>query len=132
VKIETMLFGSGIFFFAPVGLIYGLLSGWEAVGTTGLLLTGGLSALIGGYLWITARRIDERPEDDPQADIAVGAGEQGMFSPWSWWPLPLGVGSAVVFLGLAVGWWVFYIGAAISAVALVGWVYEYYRGAHAH
>lgn len=131
-KIETMLFGSGAFFFAPVGIIYGLLSDWEPVGSAGLLLTAGLAALVGAYLWVTSRRIDPRPEDDPQAEIHQGAGEQGEFSPWSWWPLPLAFGSAVVFLGLAVGWWMFYIGAAISAVALIGWVYEYYRGAHAH
>ncbi|MFP5335106.1 MAG: cytochrome c oxidase subunit 4 [Actinomycetes bacterium] len=131
-KIETMLFGSGVFFFAPVGVIYGLLSDWEAVGSAGLLLTAGLAALVGAYLWVTSRRIDPRPEDDPQAEISAGAGEQGESSPWSWWPLPLAFGSALVFLGLAVGWWVFYIGAAISAVALIGWVYEYYRGAHAH
>jgi hypothetical protein len=132
VKVETMLFGSGLFFFAPVGLIYGLLSDWEAVGTVGILLTAGLSALIGGYLWVTARRIDERPEDDPQGEIAEGVGEQGFYSPWSWWPLPLAAAAALLFLGLVIGWWVFYIGVAIGAVALVGWVYEYYRGAHAH
>ncbi|MFZ5870611.1 MAG: cytochrome c oxidase subunit 4 [Actinomycetota bacterium] len=131
-KIETMLFGSGVFFFGPVGLIYGWLSDWEAVGTAALLLTAGLAALVGGYLWITSRRIDARPEDDPQAEISEGAGEQGMFSPWSWWPLPLALASAIIFAGLAVGWWLFYIGAALGAVALVGWVYEYYRGAHAH
>jgi hypothetical protein len=132
VKIETMLFGSGLFFFTPVALIYGLLSGWEAVGTAGLLLTAGLAALIGGYLWVTARRIDPRPEDDPQGEIAEGAGEQGFYSPHSWWPLPLALSGAVVFLGLVIGWWMFYIGAAIGVVSLVGWVYEYYRGAHAH
>jgi len=33
-----------------------------------------------------------------------------------------------VFLGLAVGLWIAAIGAAIAVVALVGWVYEYYRG----
>jgi hypothetical protein len=132
VKIETMLFGSGLFFFAPVGIIYGLLTDWEAVGATALLLTAGLSALVGSYLWVTARRIDERPEDDPQAEIAEGAGEQGMFSPWSWWPLPVAAAAATCFLGLAIGWWLFYIGAVFGALSLVGWVYEYYRGAHAH
>lgn len=131
-KIETMLFGSGLFFFTPVALIYGLLSGWEAVGTAALLLTAGLAALIGGYLWVTARRIDPRPEDDPQGEIEQGAGEQGFYSPHSWWPLPLAAAGAVVFAGVAIGWWLFFIGAAFGALALVGWVYEYYRGAHAH
>ena len=131
-KIETWLFGSGLFFFAPIALIYGWLSGWEAVGTTGILLTAGLAGLVGGYLWVTSRRIDERPEDNPLGRIDEGAGEQGFFSPWSWWPLPLGIAAAVCFLGLAIGWWLFYIGIGIGVVSLLGFVYEYSRGQHAH
>lgn len=131
-KIETMLFSCGVFFFAPLGLIYGWLSNWEPVGSVGILLTAGLAGLIGSYLWVTARRIDARPEDDPYARISEGAGEQGFFSPWSWWPLPLAIAGAVCFLGLAIGWWLFYIGIGIGAVSLVGWVYEYSRGQHAH
>ena len=131
-RIETMVFGIGVFFFLPLAVIYGLLSGWEWVGTVGLFLLVGLFALVAGYLWITGRRIDERPEDDPQADIHEGAGEQGMFSPHSWWPLPLALSGAVVFSGLAFGWWMVYVGVALGAISLVGWVYEYYRGAHAH
>ena len=131
-KIEIMVFGIGIFFFLPIAIIYGLLSNWEMAGTTGLFLLVGLSALVAGYLWVTSRRIDERPEDDPQGEIHQGAGEQGEFAPHSWWPLPLALAGAVVFAGLAIGWWMVYIGLAIGAVSLVGWVYEFYRGAHAH
>ena len=40
--------------------------------------------------------------------------------------------SALIFLALAVGMWIIYIGGALVAVALVGWVYEYYRGNFAH
>jgi hypothetical protein len=132
VKIETMLFSSGLFFFTPLALVYGWLSDWESVGSAGLLLLSGLSALVGGYLWVTSRRIDARPEDDPQGEIAEGAGEQGEFSPWSWWPLPLALASALIFLGVVVAWWLVGVGVAFGAVALVGWVYEYYRGPHAH
>ena len=131
-KIETMVFGIGVFFFTPIAVIYGLLSNWEWVGTVGLFLLVGLSALTASYLWITGRRIDERPEDNPQGEIPEGAGEQGMFSPHSWWPLPLALSGAIVFSGLAFGWWMVYVGIALGAVSLVGWVYEYYRGAHAH
>ena len=31
-------------------------------------------------------------------------------------------------MGLAVGVWLFPIGLAVFVVAIVGWVYEYYRG----
>jgi len=132
VSIETKLFFSGVFVFVPVGVVYALWSGGEAVGTTGLFLTGGLAAMIGGYLWLTARRIDPRPEDDPQAHIADAPGDQGFFSPWSWWPLPLAFSAFMIFFGAAVAWWVAFIGAALAAVSLVGLLFEHYRGRFAH
>ena len=131
-KFEAKLFIGGVLFFVPVGLIYAVWSGEEPVGMLGLPLLGGLVGMIGGYLWLVSRRIDDRPEDDPHAEIADGAGEQGQFSPWSWWPLVLAFSAAVAFAGLAVGWWLAGIGAAISVVGLIGWVYEFSRGKHAH
>lgn len=132
-KVETWLFGAGTFFFAPIGIIYGFMTDWnEPLGPTGLLLTAGLSALIGGYLWVTSRRIDPRPEDDPLGEIAQGAGEVGVFAPYSWSPLWLGIGSALTFAGLAVGVWLLLIGFGVTALAVVLWVFEFYRGEHAH
>ena len=75
---------------------------------------------------------DPRPEDDPFGEIAQGAGAQGDFAPYSWWPLPVAVGAALTFAGLAVGWWLFLIGVGVGAIALVGWVFEFYRGEYAH
>jgi len=133
VKIETTLFGSGVCFFIPLAIIYGIVTSWhEPVGAAALFLTGGLALLIALFFWITSRRIDPRPEDDPSADISEGAGEQGVFAPYSWWPLPVGLAGAFVFAGLAVGWWFSGIGIVFGAIALVGWVYEVYRGEHAH
>ena len=132
-RVESWLFGAGTFFFAPVGVIYGILTDWrEPVGFVGLFLTAGLSLMVGWYLWFTSRHIDARPEDDPQAPIEAAAGEYGFFSPHSWWPLPLAAASAIVFLGAAVGWWISLIGVGLSGLALVGCVFEYWRGAHAH
>jgi hypothetical protein len=132
-KVETWLFGAGTFFFAPVGVIYGILTRWdEPVGFVGLLLTGGLALMVGWYLWFTARHVDPRPEDDPTASIDAITGEYGFFSPHSWWPLPLAGSAALVFAGLAIGWWLMYLGLALAGLALLGWVFEYWRGAHAH
>ncbi|MGO1316018.1 MAG: cytochrome c oxidase subunit 4 [Cellulomonadaceae bacterium] len=131
-KFETRLFLFGAPFFVLASAVYGILSGWEPVGTICMLLTGLLVIMIGGYLAVTARSIDPRPEDDPHGEIDQGAGDQGVYAPWSWWPLVLAAAAAVCFLGLAVGWWVFYIGGAVGVVALVGWVFEYSRGQHAH
>nr|WP_216645952.1 cytochrome c oxidase subunit 4 [Isoptericola halotolerans] len=120
-------------FFVVVGVLYGVFSGWnEPVGYLGIPLVGGLMAMIGAYLALQARHIDPRPEDDEQGEIDQGAGDQGVYAPWSWWPLVVGAGSAVAFLGLAVGWWVFYISLILGVIGLIGWVFEFSRGQHAH
>src|SRR5450756_1291189 len=95
-------------------------------------LTDELFGMIAAYLALLARRLDEQPQDDPEAEIEQGAGDQGVYSPWSWWPLVIAAAAATCFLGLAVGWWVFYVGAALGVIGLVGWVFEFSRGQHAH
>ena len=81
-KIETALFGAGVFFFAPIAIIYGIVTSWnEPVGTSALFLTAGLAALIALYFWLTSRRIDPRPEDDPMGQIADSAGRRPVLSP---------------------------------------------------
>ena len=69
--------------------------GLEWAGTTALVLTSGLSLIIGTFFRFVARRLDTRPEDYGDADIADGAGELGFFSPHgsvadprSRWPSP--------------------------------------------
>ncbi|GAA2247248.1 cytochrome c oxidase subunit 4 [Rarobacter faecitabidus] len=137
-KAETRLFEWTGYFFALSALAYGFSTwkwghgGLEPVGTAALVLVAGLSLMIGVYLRLTARRIDPRPEDDPAGQISDLPGDQGAFAPWSWWPLALAGSAALCFLGLAVGWWVFIIGALIGVVALVGWVFEFSRGQHSH
>lgn len=131
-KVEARLFLAGVLFFVPIALVYWFWSGHEPVGTVGLALTGALVGMIGGYFALLGRRIDARPEDDPRGDIVEGAGEQGVFSPWSWWPLVLAASAAIVFFGLAVAFWLIPVGVVAGAVGLVGFNLEYSRGPHAH
>ncbi|MHB1063760.1 MAG: cytochrome c oxidase subunit 4 [Georgenia sp.] len=132
-RVEAWLFLSGIIFFVPIGVVYGFVTGWsEAVGAVALILLGGMFAMAGGYLWLTGRRVDQRPEDDPLANIEDRAGEVGVFSPHSWWPLVMGAGVAVAFLGIAIGWWLVGIGAVIALLAVAGQLMEFSRGQHAH
>ena len=119
-------------FFLLVGTVYGFWSGGEAVGLGALLLCAGLAGMIAFYLAVAERRSGTIPEDDPYGEIADGAGEQGTFAPWSWWPLVLALGAALSFAALAIGWWFLVIGAAVGIVGLIGWVFEYSRGIHAH
>jgi hypothetical protein len=131
-KIEYKLFVILACFFAPVGVVYGVATHWrEPVGPAGLFLSAGLGAMIAFYLYVTARRLPERPEDNPGGEIEEHEGEYGFFSPHSWWPLPLAGAAALCFLGVAIGWWIAIIGAAFGVVALVGWTFEYFKGPHA-
>ncbi|MEX0914059.1 MAG: cytochrome c oxidase subunit 4 [Demequina sp.] len=132
-RIEANIFNLPAIFFVVVAFIYGWLTGWsEWVGLTCILLTGGLFMMVGIYLRMLLRRHGMRPEDDEDGEIAALSGEQGVFSPWSWWPLMLGIAAALGFTALAVGWWIMVPAAMLTPIALVGWVFEFSRGQHAH
>lgn len=131
-KVEYKLFALLFVFTVVVGTIYGVFTHWEEpVGSVSLYLTSGLSLMLAFFFWFTGRKIELRPDDNPDALISDVEGEYGFFSPHSWWPLFLGAASALVFLGLAVGWWVVIIGMPLLALAVVGWVFEYFRGEEA-
>ncbi len=131
-RVEAWLLSAGVLFFVPVGVIYGYVAEWEPVGTVGFFLLGGMFALAGGYMWLTARRVSPRPEDNPTADIEDRAGDVGTFAPHSWWPFVMGLGVAIAFLGVAIGWWLTGIGAIVALVAVAGQLTEFSRGQHAH
>ncbi|MFE9923015.1 cytochrome c oxidase subunit 4 [Streptomyces sp. NPDC005774] len=126
-KIQGKMFIWLSVFLLAVAVVYGVWSK-EPAGTTALFLAFGLSIMVGFYLGFTARRVDVGPQDDKEADVADDAGEVGFFSPHSWQPLGLGLGAAVAFLAIAVGWWLMYFAAPLIVLSLWGWVFEYYRG----
>jgi hypothetical protein len=84
------------------------------------------------YLGFHATKMDPRPEDRKDGEIADGAGELGFFPPYSWWPLWCSLTLAVIVLGVVMAWWLFVIGVVLGLLALQGWIFEYYRGEHAH
>jgi hypothetical protein len=103
----------------------------EWVGTTAVLLSGGLSAFIAFYLWLAKRKQGgELVEDRLDADIDDGDPELGEYSPWSWWPVFLAFSVALVVLGLCIGnnFWLTFLALPLVPVGVVGWIYEYYRG----
>ena len=101
----------------------------EWVGTIAIGLSAGLSGFIGYYLQLVKKNQGgELPEDRLDAEIDEGDPELGHFSPWSWWPVTMAFGLGIVFLGVSVGFWVAMYAAPLVVVALVGWVYEHYRG----
>ena len=128
-RVESRLFLYLIGFFAPITLVYGFWTRWaEPIGLTSLLLTSLLFLLTGFYLWRTGKELPFRPEDNPKGEISDAEGDYGYFVASSWTPLWLGLSSAVMFAGLAIGWWLFIIGAIFGVVALLLWVFESFSG----
>ena len=130
-RVEGWLFLGCAIFFGVADIFYWNLS-YDPTGATALALAVGLAFLTGFYLLFTGRRLPRRPEDDQQGEIEQGTGELGFFSPHSWWPLFVGLAAALTAVGVAIGWWLFLIGALALLLAIIGFVFEYYRGHFAH
>ena len=131
-KVEALIFNLITVFCVVAAVVYGVWSR-EPIGTTALALSAGLTSLIGGFFWFVSRRIDARPEDLKDAEIADGAGELGFFSPGSYWPF--GIAMAAALMGLALAFWypwlVLMAGVAII-ITVGGLLFEYYVGQNAH
>ncbi len=126
-KIEGYLFAAIALFLVPVTVVYWLLSE-DPTGTTCLALSIGLAFMVGYYLLFTARRMDARPEDRPDAEISEGSGEVGFFAPHSWWPIALGAAFSVTLIGTVIGPFLAAIGALFLTIAVCGLLFEYYVG----
>jgi hypothetical protein len=130
-KAEAWIFGICTAFFTLVAPSYWFITG-DPTGTSALVMTMLLTMLVTFYLGFHASRMEPRPEDRKEGEIADGAGELGFFPPYSWWPLWCALTFSTIVLGVVIGWWLVIIGATLGVVALTGWVFEYYRGEHAH
>ena len=126
-KIEGYLFAFLAAFLAPVAVIYWILS-QDPAGTVLLVLTIALAFMVAYYLLFTARRMEARPEDRPDAEISEGSGEVGFFPPHSWWPIALAAAFTVVMLGLVIGPFLALIGGGFLVIAVLGLLFEYYVG----
>lgn len=140
-KVETWVFAITTGFFVLMTPVYWIATAQgryldgngDWTGFTALAMTTLLSLMITIYLGFHARRMDARPEDRQDAEIADGAGELGFFPPYSWWPLWCALCAALCVFSVAMhAWWLFIMGAGLGFVAVSGFVFEYYRGEHAH
>ncbi len=121
----------GFFLYAFLAGIYWYLSRDE-VGTTALALTGALAFLISFYALYTSKRVYPRPEDRLDAEVDEADPEYGFYSPHSWWPLAVGVSVLALVFGLIFAVWLIVLGVAALMFAVIGWLFEYYRGEFAH
>ncbi|HEY3504549.1 MAG TPA: cytochrome c oxidase subunit 4 [Actinocatenispora sp.] len=133
-KTESRIFNLVAVFLAVAAVVYGW---WthastghvEVIGVVALILSMLLLLMCGLYFAFIARRMEPRPEDREDAEIAEGAGEIGFFSPGSYWPFGLALTAAVAGLGV-VFWqvWLLIAGLVGVILAVCGFVFEYYTG----
>ena len=125
-KVESRLFEIITVFCFVTGTVYTILAR-EAVGSAGLFLTGGLCLIVGTYMRFVSRRLEGRPEDNPEAEISDGAGDVGFFSPGSYWPV--GLAFTVALLGISLAFfyvWAMVISGVLVLGAIAGLVFEYH------
>jgi hypothetical protein len=146
-KTNARLFLLLTVFYAVDALVYGVWSYNVSVGSGNYVNSGkhveiigtaaiGMLAFLAGFIYFYVNKLSNTtgllPEDRLEANIEDGDAEIGFYSPWSWWPLALGVFGALSFASLAVGWWLTFIAIPLALIAVIGFVFEYSRGQHAH
>lgn len=126
-KIEGRLFGLVAIFFVLIAAVYWYVAR-DPIGTVALALCGGLGFIVAVYVLYTAKRVYPRPEDRGDANIDEADPEYGFFSPHSWWPLVVGFATFLTVFGLVFAVWLIALGAFVLVLAIIGWLFEYYRG----
>jgi len=133
--VESLMFLGLTVFFAVAAAIYGsLVGGDEPAGFVALILTAGLTLIIGTFLRFSGRRLEgPRPEDRGDAEVSDGAGDLGFFSPGSYWPFTLALAAAATAYALAL-WqvWLMIICIGFLLLAICGLLFEYHKKPHAH
>jgi len=133
-KVEARIFLGLAAFMWLASIMYGI---WtdksqghvEVGGLAALILSGGLLFIAGSFFWFVSRRIDERPEDRNDAEIAEGAGELGFFSPGSYWPFAVALAATITGIGLAFfELWLAFTGIVGILITVGGLLFEYYVG----
>ncbi|AHH17097.1 cytochrome c oxidase subunit 4 [Nocardia nova] len=137
-KVEARIFELLTVFFIIVAVVYGFFTGQsrtgvEWAGTTAIVLTAGLTLIVGTYFRFVARRLDLRPEDYEEAEIVDGSGDLGFFSPGSFWPILLAGSASVTAIGFAFfQYWLIALGVICVLTSVAGLVFEYHVGPEKH
>jgi len=130
-KVEGWMFAAIAIFLTVVTPVYWFMS-HEIIGTVALAMSLLLFTMVAVYLFVLARKMDERLEDRKDAEIIEGAGPLGFFPPKSIWPFWVALTVQLLALGPVFGWWISILAVCLGIWALSGWVFEYYRGDYQH
>lgn len=140
-KMQAYLFMGIATFFGLVGALYIYWSYLETgqiewAGSTILIVGIGFGWMVGFWLWQSARRSEHfhglPPEERLDGEISENSGEYGFFSPHSWWPMFVALAVAFTAVGMAIGWWMLFLGFLAIILTTIGWVFEYYRKEFQH
>ncbi|TQN32031.1 cytochrome c oxidase subunit IV [Haloactinospora alba] len=140
-KMQAYMFMGVSTFFGLVAALYAYWA-WvsegsvEWTGTVALIVAIAFGWMVGFWIWQSARRSEHHhgppPEERLDGEIAENAGDYGFFSPHSWWPLFVAMAVAFTAVGVAIGWWMVFIGGFALMLTVIGWVFEYYRHEFEH
>jgi len=126
-KIEAkMLIGLVLFFGAMCAVYWN----WSLENAGGVMMFAGmlLCFLPGSYYYWWSRRMKERPEDNPNATQAEGAGVIDTFPGSSIFPFVLGMGAFFTVLSLVFGLWLLVPGLGLAGWSFLGGISEGRRG----
>jgi hypothetical protein len=122
----VFLAGTGIFF-AIIGIVYWFTS-YEDAGFLMLLGSALLGLLPGSYYLWWSYKMKPQFNDDPEGEIAEGAGTIDSFPGSSIWPFLLGMGAMFAVLTFVFGLWLAPIAATLIISAAIGVTVESRRG----
>ncbi|MFZ9701828.1 MAG: cytochrome c oxidase subunit 4 [Candidatus Nanopelagicales bacterium] len=120
-----LFFWGAVFYFVVGGIYFAFTK--EPVGTTALVLTGGLAILTAFFLIFTANRIGYQPEDNETAEQNEAPADYGFYSPHSWWPMIVAASAAFTFVGFIFAAWIFLMGLGFVLFSVSGWLFEYWK-----
>jgi hypothetical protein len=119
VRFEMLLFGVLTLFLVVAGVVYYVWSD-EWAGTILLVLAGGLAGISAGYFYLQGRlersdvaNVGEHGPAPVAEPVAIHA---------SIWPLEMGGGMTITFLGLVLSRMIVLLGLVLMLHALVGWI----------
>jgi hypothetical protein len=118
---------AGLGLFLVPWTVWYWLAAVEHGGATALLATVLALLFLSTYLFLTARRTGDRPEDRPDAGPADGAGEVGVFPARSPWPAVMGVAATLTGFFLVFSRWLAVPGLALLLVGAAGLAAESQR-----
>jgi hypothetical protein len=123
---SLFLIGIGAFF-GVIGLVYWFW-GYEDGGFLMLIGTALLGIFPGSYYLWWSHHMKLQPDDDPDADVAEGAGDIGSFPASSIWPFFLGMGALFATLTFVLGLWFAPIAATLLISGAIGGTVESRHG----